>query len=43
MRLIDMIDGKDQLADQQAYDSFASGVRYGVQLMVEVFHHDDEK
>jgi len=36
-RLLRILDDKDLLADQQASDSFASGVRYGVRLMVEVF------
>ena len=36
-RLIHIIDDKDFLADQQAYDSFANGVRYGVLFMAEVF------
>ena len=43
MRLLDIIDDKNLLAWQWADDSFANGVRYGVQLMVEVFHHDGEK
>ena len=36
-RFLRIIDGKNQLADQQANDSFASGVRYGVRFMMEVF------
>ena len=36
-RFLDMIDDKDFLAVQQASDSFASGLRYGVLFMIEVF------
>ena len=35
-RFLRIIDDKNLLADQQANDSFASGVRFGVLLMVEV-------
>lgn len=35
-RLLDIVDDKDLLAFEQANDSFASGVRYGVLFMIEV-------
>ena len=37
VRLLNIVDDKDFLAVERANDSFASGVRYGVQFMVEVF------
>jgi len=36
-RFLHIIDDKDLLAYDQASDSFASGVRYGVRFMMEVF------
>ena len=36
--LLRLIDDKDAIAAQQASNSFASGVRYGVMFMVEVFN-----
>ena len=43
VRFLDIIDDKDLLAADRANDSFASGVRYGVQLMVEVFSINHKK
>jgi len=40
-RLLYILDDKDLLAAQRASDSFASGVRFGVMLMVEVFCEKD--
>ena len=36
-RLLHLLDDKDLLAEQRASDSFASGVRFGVIFMIEVF------
>jgi len=36
-RFLHIIDDKDLLAYDQANNSFANGVRYGVMLMMEVF------
>jgi len=36
-RLLHILDDKDLLAEQRANDSFASGVRFGVMFMFEVF------
>jgi len=40
-RLRRLIDDKDLLAYEQANNSFASGVRYGVRFMLEVFSAND--
>lgn len=40
-RLLHIIDDKDLLAYEQAHNSFASGVRYGIMLMMEVFQETD--
>ena len=39
--LLHIIDDKDFIAYKRANDSFASGVRYGVMFMLEVFNEKD--
>ena len=42
VRLLRIIDDKDQLAWQHAHTSFKTGARFGIQLMLEVFADNDD-
>ena len=37
-QLLRIVDDKDLLAESQASESFANGMRYGVLLMIEIFY-----